>query len=372
MLWSGFRRLLVQRVGAVEPTARRNNNRDVAVDDDDDDESIESLQEDDDDDREDFKEGKEPMSPELLQWVCRWALEWGTSEGIFLSCFCLWSWNLVCRGHNTARIRFSHLSWADKFDCCGVFFKHMKNDQKGEKKQQQRHIFSNPFKPHIDICFVTGLYLATSFQTDQSRGRKLFPGKAKSQAKRASDLLERVLREYEREIKLMGYDGSSDIGLHSLRKGAASYLASLPGGPSPASICLRAGWTQGQIKDIYFRWMSSGDEFVGRCVSLLNMYRRDFGASQVFFGDGVDRDWLLRAVDCAFPCFTKVEGIGKLTRHLLASLVYHRQVVMGWDPNHVARRTIGMFNNPVWFENEEQLNHLRVSYAWESDYVARR
>ena len=163
MLWSGFRRLLVQRVGAGggsrvggerrrgnrqenEPTAEENK-------DEEDDDSVESLVEDEEDDRDDFKEGKEPMSPELLECVCRWSLEWGTQEGVFLACFCLWTWNLVCRGHNTARIRLSHMSWAEKFDCLGVHFKHMKNDQKG--KRRTINGTSSPIPSSHTLTFVS-------------------------------------------------------------------------------------------------------------------------------------------------------------------------------------------------------------------------
>jgi hypothetical protein len=83
-----------------------------------------------------------------------------------------------------------------------------------------------------------------------------------------SSILQRVLKEHEQEVLAMGYDSIKDIGLHSIRKGAASYLASLPGGPPSAVICFRGGWTMGQIKDIYFHQiMQAGDEFMGRCVS---------------------------------------------------------------------------------------------------------
>jgi hypothetical protein len=87
-----------------------------------------------------------------------------------------------------------------------------------------------------------------------------------------------VLKEHEQEVLNMGYDSIDDIGVHSIRKGAASYLASLPGGPPPAAICLRGGWTMGQIKDIYFHQMQAGDEFTGRCISLLNMMSANFAA----------------------------------------------------------------------------------------------
>ncbi len=58
-------------------------------------------------------------------------------------------------------------------------------------------------------------------------------------------------KENEEEVLRMGYNSIDDIGLHSTRKGAASYLALIPGGPLPTAICLQGGWSMGQIKDIY-------------------------------------------------------------------------------------------------------------------------
>jgi hypothetical protein len=67
----------------------------------------------------------------------------------------------------------------------------------------------------------------------------LFPGSASSQASLAAKILKRCLKEHKDEVLWMGYDSIKDIGLHSVWKGAASYLASLPGSPSPAAICLQ-------------------------------------------------------------------------------------------------------------------------------------
>ena len=65
-------------------------------------------------------------------------------------------------------------------------------------------------------------------------------------------------------MRLLGFE-VADIGMHSIWKGAISYLASLPGGPPIAAVCIRAGWMMGNISDIYMRYISSGDQFVGQC-----------------------------------------------------------------------------------------------------------
>jgi hypothetical protein len=39
----------------------------------------------------------------------------------------------------------------------------------------------------------------------------------------------------------------------------------------------------GQIKDIYSQQMQSGDQFTGRCASLLNIFWKYFAASPIVF-----------------------------------------------------------------------------------------
>jgi hypothetical protein len=187
-----------------------------------------------------------------------------------------------------------------------VNFKHTKTQQHGEGKRQKRAIFSNPFEYYIDIPFLLGLYLSCCFSDKQSRGRKLFPGSVKSQSERASAILKRVLKEHEEEVFSMGYDSIDDIGIHSCRKGASSHLASLPGGPPPAALCLRGGWSMGQVKDIYWHQTQGGDEFTGCCGCMLNMMNENFASSPAFFDDTVGDDCKV------FPEFQSIPGFDRI------------------------------------------------------------
>ncbi len=56
--------------------------------------------------------------------------EWGTVDAMFALCFFVHTWNLACQGHNTSRIRLSHLimSW-NTFDATQINFKHTKTDK---------------------------------------------------------------------------------------------------------------------------------------------------------------------------------------------------------------------------------------------------
>ncbi len=54
-------------------------------------------------------------------------------------------------------------------------------------------------------------------------------------------------------LAAMGYVNASvigeDFGTHSFRKGVASYVAGVIGGPGIVAIFLRAGWSLGQVLD---------------------------------------------------------------------------------------------------------------------------
>ena len=107
----------------------------------------------------------------------------------------------------------------------------------------------------------------------------------------------------------MGYDSIDDLGLHSLRKGATSHLASMPGGPPPAALRLRGGWPMGQVKDVCCHMTQGGDKFAGCCVCLLNMMSENFGASPALFDSTVDKEWTERVVAEVLPHFQSIDGV---------------------------------------------------------------
>lgn len=147
LAWRGFMRTMAKN---NEQKVQQTRKKTDQGDDDDDDNSASTANE-DDDDRDEFKEGKDPMSPELFRCICKWAIEQGNLEGVFLACFLVWTWNLCCRGHNTARVRFSHITTAGLLDALGVFFRHTKTDQTGsDSKKHRRNIYSNPFEPYCN------------------------------------------------------------------------------------------------------------------------------------------------------------------------------------------------------------------------------
>jgi hypothetical protein len=368
-LWKGFSRTTNKKKMRARRQPVNAAPRDGDADADGEDEDSVSSgsnvdDEENDDDRNESKEGKEPMSPELYRNVCKWLLEWGNLDGIFAALYIVLTWNLVCRGNNTSKVQLSHLKWT-VFDALQVNFKHTEVDQRGDTKRKKRHLFSNVFEHCIDLPFLLGLYFTCCFTFVQTRGRQLFPGSSKSQAKRVSSILQKVLKAHEPEVLAMGYDTVNDICVHSIWKGAASYLASLPGGSPPAAICLRGGWTMGQVKDIYFHQMQAGDEFTGRCIFLMNMMSANFASSPAFFNATTDKDWLNTTVSEVFPMFESTEGMGRILRMCLASLVHHRDEVLAFNTNHVARTSISLFRDPR--KMQTGIDHVEIIHAWDSN-----
>ena len=127
------------------------------------------------------------------------------------------------------------MSW-QILDCMHVRFRHTKTQQHGEARRHKRACYSNPFNWELDLPLLLGLYLGTSFNDAQSPGKRLFPGSGLSQAQRVSNLLDKLLLQHKDEALAMGYDSTSEIGLHSIRKGASARVALMPGGPPPAAL----------------------------------------------------------------------------------------------------------------------------------------
>jgi hypothetical protein len=128
------------------------------------------------------------------------------------------------------------------------------------------------------------LYLMCCFNTLlEGAGGQLFPGK--TQYKQFSDSLKQCLKDHEAEVITLGYN-EKDIGTHSIRKGAASLVASLPGSPSAATICIQAGWTM--VKSV----ISTFDTLeLAICSLLLLLLSAIFAVLPPHFSNEVPNEW---------------------------------------------------------------------------------
>ena len=132
-------------------------------------------------------------------------------------------------------------------------------------------------------------------------------------------------------MRLLGFE-VTDIGPHSIWKGAISYLASLPGGPPIPAVCIQAGWRMGNIRDIYMRYISSRDQFISRCLSMLPLLRTELGSSPPHFVPAIC-DW---ADDYRKMQFSMLTGIAHFSRMTLCVLPYLHIIVHSspqiWEP----------------------------------------
>ena len=80
--------------------------------------------------------------------------------------------------------------------------------------------------------------------------------------------------------------------------------------PPIVAICIRAGWAMGGVKDKYLNRADAGDQYVGRCASLLSQVTKEFAVSPPYFDftglcdeeklQGKKRYMILSTKDCHF------------------------------------------------------------------------
>ena len=309
--------------------------------------------------------GKEPMTPELLRLVSRWFLEWNTADGVFARAYLLLTWSLMCRVNSTAVLKLANFQWID-FDCMGITFGHTKVDQFGDDSAHLRHIYSNPHDPLVCPVLALAMFFTSCLAGPQSTASQLFEGTL--QDDRFGTLLSKVLGEHLAELHDLGYT-PNDLGTHSIRKGAVSYVSSLPGGPTVPAVCIRAGWSMGQVREIYMRYVSSGDQFVGRCLSMLPLDDVEFGTSCARFDESMSDADLSHLTTMAKQEFTELAGIdsfGRLMLRCYASLLHHRQWLLDLDPNHVVRRCSAALKDGALMEYlSTHPGIIKVTHPWD-------
>ena len=164
-------------------------------------------------------------------------------------------------------------------------------------------------------------------------------------------------------MRLLGFE-VADIGTHSILKGAISYLASLPGGPPIAAVCIQAGWMMGNIRDIYIRYISSGDQFVGQCLSMLPLLHTEFGSSPPLFVPAI-RDWADDYRKMQFSMLTGIAHLSRMTIFCFASLAYHRAFIpTNLGPNHLVHTSRPFFRDGNALTHVGTGTTIVVSYPW--------
>ena len=222
-------------------------------------------------------EGKKPMSFQVYEKLCQLMMASEDDEYIFGHCFLTLEWNLMARSDNVVHSHVNHLEWRD--DCLLYYMLRSKGDQDGSLSSQPWHVYANPMRSDVCPILALGKYLLAYPQVTE--GTKLFSSSDPYQ--RFSKVLRKCLEDNEAVFNELGVD-IDDIGTHSARKGAATHCSTgSTVSPPMASICLRAGWSMGPVKEKYIHYEKAGDQYVGRVVTGLNVNSVEFTVSPPYF-----------------------------------------------------------------------------------------
>jgi hypothetical protein len=266
---------------------------------------------------ESLKEGKDPLSFSNYAWIAENMLTSGIREHTFAHCLLTLTWNLICRVNNSITVNAQHVSWSE--DSLVIQFAFTKTDQTGELSNQIRHVYANPVCP--EICPVLSLAIYLSCFRLEADGA-IFPGA--HQYGRFSAILRRFLNsESILPVALSRGIIPKDLGTHSLRKGASTYVSNgTTAAASQSSVSHRAGWSQGGVRDRYIHFADAGDCYLGRLVSGLPSLSPLFASLPPFFTDP-HGDMVRDAVRVCFPGAYSCVSLQQVLPFLLASLVFH-------------------------------------------------
>ena len=271
-------------------------------------------------------EGKDPMSFALYKFLCKKMVADGSQGAIFAHAFITMTWNLMCRSKNTVHIHLNHITWGS--DSMTIRFAHTKTDVEGGDQARIRHVFANPY--NLDICAITALgkYLASYPPKDSG---KVFDD---GSYKRFQKYLKKLVADNACDVERMGFN-PIDIGVHSIRKGAATYCCGgTTAAPHIAAVCNRAGWTMGKVKDTYIQYAEAGDQHVGRVVAGLPVLSSKYACSPPYFCvDNSDlpkentctSDDIDYAIATLFPSFEKTVSFKPVVVTCAAALFYSRK-----------------------------------------------
>ena len=128
----------------------------------------------------------------------------------------------------------------------------------------------------------------------------------------------------------------ADLGTHSNRKGAATYLCGLSTSLSAVNIYLRAGWSVGSVQDRYIFAGPGGDQVVGRANAGLPINSKEFAILPPHFTSeglkmvhAIGLNNLVEGYEKFPDCFKRVAVM------LVARVIYgHNFLRENLDPRH--------------------------------------
>ena len=270
------------------------------------------------------------MTFDVYSKMCRILYESEDDEYLFAHAFLTMEWNLMARSDNCVSMNINNIHFQD--DALILYFGKSKRNPYGDNSEKPWHVYSNPFTPHL--CPVLALAKYTLSHPDLLQdGCLLFPGTSQYERflyERLLKVFHKVIRENRTEFEEMGVK-LGDLGAHSPRKGAITLVSSgCTVSPPMASICLRACWSMGPVKDRYIHYEKAGDEYVGRTVTGISTLDREFAVSPAYFELEGAEETICKNIDDQIKIFlnisdcTQVEGPRfLLMKFFFAAICFH-------------------------------------------------
>ena len=182
------------------------------------------------------------------------------------------------RAENCVHCKITHITFRN--DALVFQFAKSKGHQNGEEHVGPWHVYANPEEPHLCVVLALSRYLFTYPQL-LKEDASLFQGT--SQYNRYAKLFLAVISDNKEELQLLGVE-EGDLGTHSCRKGVATMVAAgCTVSPPIVSICIRAGWVMGGVKDRYLKRDSVGKQYIGCCVAGMDQLNKSVTISPPYF-----------------------------------------------------------------------------------------
>ena len=121
-----------------------------------------------------------------------------------------------------------------------------------------------------------------------------------------------------------------EIGTHSFRKGVASFLSGLPGGPNAIAIYLRAGWSLGPVTSRYIMEGQGNDQLCGRAATGLPITEPSFADLPAHFDLSAGEVLSVTQWEEILPGYSTFypQSFRQVLPFLLASICFHRQFLV--------------------------------------------
>lgn len=270
-------------------------------------------------------EGKRPLPVQGYRLLCWSSLAYLSSTernhvklfSNYAHLYLLLQWNLMARTVSISTIKYHHICWDG--DCLTVVLPRHKGDQEG-KNASPKHVYANPLEPQLCPVLALAIHMFCGGFHDNDY-QNVFHGS--SVESKFGTWLDKILGNLdEQQLMTLGLP-VKDVGTHSIRKGIATFLTSVPGGPSIISIFLRLGWSLGTVVSRYiFDGDGGNDQLLGRLACLLPFTDTRFATLPPHFirHTVTDEQWL-----SILPHYHSYPtSFRTAIPYLLASIVYHK------------------------------------------------